>query len=100
MLIAQEHSPAHAGPWPETEFYLEFENVGGSGVKFHFDPGLGLHCEVLDANGKLPPPQPMGGSEECNSPQRGARFHGLIGRPGEVVFKRFLREAEGRRPAM
>ena len=27
MLISQEHSPAHAGPLPETEFYLELQNV-------------------------------------------------------------------------
>jgi hypothetical protein len=65
MLIAQEHSPAHAGPWPETEFYLDFQNVTGAAgapVQFYFDPGLGLHCDMLDANGKPPPRVGMGGS--------------------------------------
>jgi len=65
MLIAQEHSPAHAGPWPETEFYLELQNVSGAAgapMQFYFDPGRGLHCELLDANGRPPPPVGMGGS--------------------------------------
>lgn len=64
MLIAQEHSPAHAGPWPETEFYLEFQNVTGAAgapLQFYFDPAR-LRCEMLDANGKPPPPDGFGGS--------------------------------------
>jgi hypothetical protein len=63
MIIAQEHSPGHAGPWPETEFYLELQNVSVaifSPTRIYFDPGRGLRCEVLDANGK-PPPQVGGG---------------------------------------
>jgi hypothetical protein len=65
MIIAQEHSPAHAGPWPETEFYLEFQNVTsavGAPLQFFFDPGSGLRCEMVDANGKPPPPVGMAGS--------------------------------------
>jgi len=55
MIIAQEHSAAHAGQWPETEFYLELQNVSGSigsPTRIYFDPGRSLRCEVLDANGK------------------------------------------------
>jgi hypothetical protein len=58
MLIAQEHSPAHAGPTPETEVYLELQNVSGAAgapMQICFDPGRGLRCEVLDADGKPPP---------------------------------------------
>ena len=63
MLVAQEHSPAHAGPWPETEVYLELQNVSGAvgaPMQIYFDPGQGLRCEVLDTQGR-PPPQMGGG---------------------------------------
>ena len=53
MIVAQEHSPAH----PETEFYLELQNVSvgvGRPMQIYFDPGRGLHCEMLDASGKPP----------------------------------------------
>jgi hypothetical protein len=62
MSIVQENSPAHAGPFPETELYLELQNVSGAAgapMQIYFDPGNGLHCELLDANGK-PPPQAAG----------------------------------------
>jgi hypothetical protein len=65
MLIAQGHSPAHAGTAPETEVYLELQNVSGAAgapMKIYFDPGRGLRCEVLDANGKPPPLVGGGGS--------------------------------------
>jgi len=58
LLIAQGHSPAHAGEVPETAVYLELQNVSGAigaPMKIYFDPGRGLRCEVLDANGKAPP---------------------------------------------
>jgi hypothetical protein len=60
MIIAQVHSPAHAGPLKETAFYLEFQNVTGavgSPLKFYFDPGSALRCELLDADGKPSPPE-------------------------------------------
>ena len=53
MMIAQEKSPASTGR-PETEFYLELQNVSGAvgpPMQFYFDP-YGLRCEMLDANGK------------------------------------------------
>jgi hypothetical protein len=65
MLIAQEHSAGHGGPSPETEFYLELQNVSEaivSPTRIYFDPGHGLQCELLDANGKPPPPVESGGS--------------------------------------
>ncbi len=65
MFIAQEHSPANSGPWPETELYLELKNVTGAvgpPMQIYFDPGNGLHCEMVDANGKPPPARPGGGS--------------------------------------
>lgn len=58
LLIAQEHSPAHAGPWLETGVYLELQNISsavGAPMQIYFDPGRGLRCEVSDANGKAPP---------------------------------------------
>ena len=58
MIIAQEHSPAHTGRWPETEFYLEIQNVSsaiGSPTRFYFDPWHGLHCVMWDANGNALP---------------------------------------------
>jgi hypothetical protein len=64
MILAQGHSSAHAGPWPETEFYLELQNVsGGIGapMQIHFDPA-GLYCEMVDSNGKPPPMVGGGGS--------------------------------------
>jgi len=65
MLIAQGHSSAHAGAIPETEVYLELQNVSGAigaPMKIYFDPGQGLRCEVLDAHGKPPPDVGGGGS--------------------------------------
>ncbi len=58
MIIAQERSRAYAGSWPETEFYLELQNVSGAAgtpMQIYFDPERGLHCEVLDKSGKPPP---------------------------------------------
>jgi hypothetical protein len=65
MLLAQEHSPAYLGQIPETEFYLELQNVSravGRPMQIYFEPGAGLHCEVLNANGKPPPAVAGGGS--------------------------------------
>ncbi len=62
MIIAQEHSPAHAGPWPETEVYLELQNVSsaaGSPMQVYFNPGQALHCEVVGTRGR--PPLQIGG---------------------------------------
>lgn len=72
MLIAQEHSPAHAGPWPETELYLELQNVSGAvgpPMRIYFDPGRGLRCELLNSLGKSLPergtPGSGGGAGAC-----------------------------------
>jgi len=55
MVIAQEHSPAHKGPWPETEFYLDLQNVSdaiGAPMRIYFDVWHNLRCEMRDAEGK------------------------------------------------
>jgi hypothetical protein len=64
LMIAQGHSPGHAGAWPETEVYLEFENVSDSimPMQIYFDAWRGLRCELRDANGKLLPQSASGGS--------------------------------------
>ncbi len=64
MIIAQGRGAAFDGPWPETQFYLEFQNVSGAisyPMQFYFDPSEGVHCELRDANGKSPS-QAGGGS--------------------------------------
>jgi hypothetical protein len=64
MILGQGHSAGHAGPWPETQFYLELQNVSGanrSPIEAYFDPAHGLKCELRDANGKSPS-QAGGGS--------------------------------------
>lgn len=71
VLIAQGHSPAHEGPWPETEVYLEVQNVSGAvgaPTRFYFDPEHGWKCEVRNGNGKLLSPGGPGsggGPEAC-----------------------------------
>jgi hypothetical protein len=65
LMITQGHSPAHAGPWPETMVYLELQNVTGSAglpMQIYFDPGRGLRCKLLDAKGNAPPVVGGGGS--------------------------------------
>lgn len=65
MIVAQGRGVAFAGPWPETQFYLEFQNVSGaidSPTQFYFDPSQQLRCALLDANGRPPPPVGRGGS--------------------------------------
>jgi hypothetical protein len=65
MIVAQGRSAAFAGPWPETQFYLEFQNVSGASsasTQFYFNPSQQLHCTLLDANGKPPPTVGGGGS--------------------------------------
>src|SRR5690349_18667132 len=71
IIIAQEHSPGHAGPWPETEVYVEFQNLTsgrGAPMQFYFDPENGLKCEVKNAKGKPPPVVGGGGSGGGNPP--------------------------------
>ena len=55
MIVAYGRSAAFDGPWPETQFYLEFQNVSGAIVlptQFYFDPSGGLRCVLQDADGK------------------------------------------------
>ena len=64
MIVAQGYSGGFNGPWPETEFYLELQNVTGAvdaPMQIHFDPA-GLHCNILDSSGKPPPRVGSGGS--------------------------------------
>lgn len=54
MIVGYGRGAAFAGPWPETQFYLEFQNVSGaiaSPTQFYFDPSGGLRCVMKDANG-------------------------------------------------
>ena len=58
LILAQEHSPAHAGPVPETELYVELQNVtryAGPPLQIYFDPRRGLHCDLFDSSGTLQP---------------------------------------------
>jgi hypothetical protein len=55
MIVAYGRGAAFGGPWPETQVYLEFENVSGpigSPTQFYFDPFKGLQCELKDAGDK------------------------------------------------
>jgi hypothetical protein len=54
MIVAYGWSAAFVGPWPETQFYLEFQNVSGaivSPTQFYFNPSKGLRCELKDVSG-------------------------------------------------
>jgi hypothetical protein len=62
MMIAQEMLPGRVGNVPETEFYLELQNVTGAAgapMQIYFDR-RNLQCVMLDANGRPPPPPPGG----------------------------------------
>ena len=64
MMIAQEHSlviPAHRR---RQNFIWNFKmyRVAGAPMQIYFDPENGIHCEMLDANGKPPPPSGSRGS--------------------------------------
>lgn len=57
VVLAQGRSAGFAGSWPETQFYLEFQNVSaaaGPPIQFFFDPSKNLKCELRDADGKSP----------------------------------------------
>ena len=56
MLIAQGRGACFDGPWPETEFYLDLQNISCAHgpMQIYFDPSEQLHCTLLDANGKSP----------------------------------------------
>ena len=56
MIIAQEHSPASGGPLPETEFYLEFQNVtasAGNPLQFYPDPGNLVALQAARRKGQI-----------------------------------------------
>jgi len=58
MLLGYGHSPAHAGAVPETQFYIELQNVStaiGAPMRIYFDAGRGFECELTDSNGKAVP---------------------------------------------
>ena len=52
MIVAHGRGVNFAGPWPETQFYLEFQNVSGRDMEFFFDPWNGLRSQLEDAKGK------------------------------------------------
>lgn len=63
MIVAYGRGAAFAGPWPETQFYLEFQNVSGAiglPTQFYFDPSKGLRCEMHKTDGRLLPPSGRG----------------------------------------
>jgi hypothetical protein len=63
MIISYGRGPAFAGPHPETQVHLEFQNVSGAiarPTQFYFDPEKGFHCELRDAKGNLVGPGGVG----------------------------------------
>src|SRR5215471_19299148 len=59
MIISYGRGPGFAGPWPETQVHLEFQNVSEAVVRptqFYFDPENGLHCELRDSRSGLVSP--------------------------------------------
>jgi hypothetical protein len=65
LLICKGYSPGYAGSVPETQVYLELQNVGTSkdeSVQIHFDPRNGLRCELKDEHNQAPPQTGTGGS--------------------------------------
>jgi hypothetical protein len=56
MVVGHGRGANFGGPWPETQFYLEFKNVTGSDLEFYFDPLKGLHAQLEDAKGKTVSP--------------------------------------------
>ena len=65
VLILEGKSAAYAGQVPETQVYLELQNVStttGTAMEVYFDPRLGLRCEVRDSSGRPPPQVGQGGS--------------------------------------
>jgi hypothetical protein len=65
LIMAQGNSPAHADDWPETQVYLELQNVSaaaGPPILVYVDFSRDLHCLVLDGAGKGPPTTGIGGS--------------------------------------
>lgn len=95
MIITYGRSPGFSGPWPETQFYLQFENTAWPlfATEFYFDPEHGLHCEVRDASGKVLPPSGSGsgggpGASWIMLPRDStislrANFYGYGKRPGD-----------------
>jgi hypothetical protein len=62
LLIQYGFSPNYAGQTPETQVYLELQNVSPTGeLEFYFDPRE-VKYQLLDANSNPPPQVGMGGS--------------------------------------
>jgi hypothetical protein len=65
LLVCYGHSPAYGGELPETQVYLELQNVSTALVgplEIYFDPQNGLQCELLDIHNQPPPATGGGGS--------------------------------------
>ena len=55
MIAAYGRGAAFVGPWPETQVFMEFQNVSGAigrPTQFYFDPYRGFRCEMKDVHGK------------------------------------------------
>jgi len=71
LLIRYGYSPRYAGQLPETQVYLELQNVSttvGNPMEIYFDPQNGLQCELRDSHDQPPPPIGTGGSGAFPSP--------------------------------
>jgi hypothetical protein len=64
-LLLEGRSRAYAGSGTEVLLYVEMENANGAWgepLRAYFDPAKGLQFYVQDADSKLVPPTPTGGS--------------------------------------
>ena len=65
LLILEGRSSGYVGPLPETQIYLELQNVSsgvGSPVELYFDLRDGLRGELRDTNAQPPPQVGTGGN--------------------------------------
>ncbi len=63
LFILEGHSPAYAGANPETQIYVEIQNVSTTSdpVRFYFDPQNGIQAELRDVRGEPAPEIGSGG---------------------------------------
>ncbi len=61
LLICEGYSSAYTGKMPETQVYLELQNVSsgvGDPIELYCDVRNGLRCQLLDAKGRPAPAPP------------------------------------------
>ena len=71
LLILEGRSPGYAGRLPETQVYLELQNVSsgaGGAIELYFDPQNWLRAELRDSRGQPPPQVGTGGNGAFPSP--------------------------------